>query len=168
MVVNDDDIETGVGGRRQGLMGRGAAIDGDDHRSAALLELQQRLDIRSVAFLEAVGNIGRRAAADGDEETRQQRRRCRPVDVVIAEDADRVAVHDCPGQAFGGGVHVFQTAGIGQQVLKGRIEENIGLFQPDAARRQHPADDFRHRKPLRHGQGLTLIGLAAYPALAGQ
>ena len=88
MVIDDDDIEAELLGLGQRLDTGGAAIDADQKRRAALGERAHRFDIRAIAFEQPVGNVDDRIDAAMAQIARQQRRRGRAVDVVIAEDGD--------------------------------------------------------------------------------
>ena len=56
-------------------------------------ERADRVDIRPVAFEQAVGDVDDRIDPGEAQEARQRRRRGRAVDVVVAEDRDRLAAH---------------------------------------------------------------------------
>ena len=68
-----------------------AAIDGDQQLGAALGERADRLDVRPVAFENPVGNMDDRVEPAVAQIAREQRRRGRAVDVVVAEDRDALA-----------------------------------------------------------------------------
>ena len=99
MVVDDDGIEAEPRGFRERLEARGAAVDGDEELRAALGERADRLDVRPVALEDAVGNVEQRIEAAAAQEAREQRRRGRAVDVVVAEDGDGLAALDRIGDA---------------------------------------------------------------------
>ena len=58
-----------------------------------------RLDVRAVAFEDAIRNMDRSATSRDAQKARQQRRRGRAVDVVVAEDRDRLAAQHRVGDA---------------------------------------------------------------------
>ena len=76
----------------------GAAIDGDEKRRAALGERADRLDVGAVAFENPVGDMHDRLDAADAQEARQQGRRGRAIDVVVAEDRDLLAAHHGVGE----------------------------------------------------------------------
>ena len=168
VVIDDDDVQAGRGGGLQGTVGAGAAIHGHDHGDAAFPESQERRLVGSVAFAQAVRDIGLAAAADGGEKTGQQGRRRGPVHVVIAEHRDAFARHDGGGEASGPLLHAPELAGIGQQGFERRVEEGVRLVHADAPRRQHPADDLGHLETLGQRHRGALVGEPGQPAPAGQ
>ncbi len=56
-MIDDDDVETEPGRLRQRLMAGGAAIDGDQQFRAARGQRADGLDIRPIAFENAVGDM---------------------------------------------------------------------------------------------------------------
>ena len=89
MMVDDDRLHAEPRRFRQRLVADGAAIDGDQQRRAARRERADRLDVRPVAFEEAVGDMDDRIdAADAagsapaspprSRRRRRSRRRSRP------------------------------------------------------------------------------------------
>ncbi len=91
-MVDDDDVEPGFRRRGERRVGRRAAIDGDDHRRAFLLEPEQRRQVRAIALALAIGDVDRDPAARRLDKTLQQGGRCGAVDIVIAEDRDHLVV----------------------------------------------------------------------------
>ena len=98
-MVDDDGVEAEPRGFRERLEAGGAAVDGDEQLCAALGERADRLDVRPVALEDAVGNVEQRIEAAAAQEAREQRRRGRAVDVVVAEDRDGFAALDRVGDA---------------------------------------------------------------------
>ena len=168
VVIADDDVETGVGGSLESVESIDAAIDGDHHRNALGFQPEQRLGAGAIAFLEAIGHVQPSFRTGRGQEPGKQRRRRRPVDVVVPEHRDPFALYDRPRQSFGAGVHVLQAAGIGQKLSEGGVEEGVGLIDPDPSPGQHPTDHFRDAEPLRQRQCRSLIRQTHQPALAGQ
>ena len=80
------------------LEGLRAAIDADGDARAARLQLDQRLAGRAVALHQPVGDIDDRLGAEPPQQQDQQGRAGRAVDVVIAEDRDRLAALDRVGE----------------------------------------------------------------------
>ena len=91
VVVDDDHVEL----RRAGFLERfeslRAAVDADRDRRAARLQFDQRLSRRAVALHQPVGDVDDRLGPETAEKQGQQRRAGRSVDVIIAEDRDRLA-----------------------------------------------------------------------------
>ncbi len=94
VVIDDDHVEPGVARRLQGLERQRAAIDGDDQPRAALGEPDQRIGGRAIAFEQPVGDIIARRQPEIAQQPDQQRRRRRPVDVIVAEDRHRLLRDD--------------------------------------------------------------------------
>jgi hypothetical protein len=90
-----------------------AAIDREQQRGAARGERAHRLDIRAVAFEQAVGNVGQGIDAGVAQKARQQRGRRCAVDIVVAEDRDLLAAHDRIGKPAGCLRHGVSTFGSG-------------------------------------------------------
>ena len=91
MMIDDHDVEAERAGFRERLDAGGAAIDGHQQRRAPRGERAHRLDIRAIAFEQAIGNVDDGLDAAEPQEAREQRGRGRAVDVVIAEDGDGLA-----------------------------------------------------------------------------
>ena len=142
-------------------MRRGAAIDADDERGAAIREPAQRRRVGAVAFRRSVGDVGMDHEAQPPQQLRHQCRRAGPVHVVVAEDADGFALaHGArhPGRRH---VHVDEGRGVGQQGAQRRREVVRGLLDPDAAQRQQAADDLRHVEALGDAEAQLRCGFGA-------
>ena len=168
VVVDDDDLEPGRRRRRQGRVRAGAAIHGDHHRHPFFPEAEQRRLVGSVPLAEAVRDVHPCPPPGGVEETLEERRRSRPVDVVVAEHRHPFALHDGAGQALDGDVHVHEVAGVREKVAQGWIEEAFGFLDADAARRQHAADDLRQFQFLGQRQCRPIVEGTLQPAPSGQ
>ena len=107
VMVDDDDFGAGSVGGVDGGLGGGAAIDGEDEAGAVLDKIGKRLGARAVAFGQAIGNIGRGRLSVRAQETLDQRHRSCAVDVVVAENGDRLACPDGGGEAIGRSLHVL-------------------------------------------------------------
>ena len=121
----------------------------DEQRRAALGERAHRLDIRAVAFEQAVGNVDDRLDAAVAQKARQQRRRGRAVDVVIAENRDALAAHDGVGDARGRLRHGGEHVRIGHRALDGRIEKGVDRIDLDVAAGKNARQQFGKLVPLR-------------------
>ncbi len=107
-------------------------------------------------------------AAEGAQQADHQGGAGGAVDVVVAEHADGFAVAHGVGQAFGGGVHVGQRRGVGQQGAQRRVEEIGGVLDPDLAGGQQAADDFRQAEALGDAECDAVLAGAPDPAPAAQ
>ena len=148
----------------------GAAIDGDQERRAARGERAHRLDIRAVAFEQPVGNVDERLDAAMAQKPRQQRRRGRAVDVVIAEDRDRLAAHDGVGKPLRRFLHAGEHVRIGHRAPDRRIEKGIDRVDLDIAAGKDARQQFGQVVALRDRQrprGAALIEPVA-PSAAGR
>ena len=63
----------------------------------------------------------------------EQRGAGRAVDVIVAINGHLFAAHHRLGQPFGGGVHVAEDRGIGQEMAERRIAVALDIFGRHAA-----------------------------------
>ena len=152
VMIDDDDGHAEPSRFGQRLEAGGAAIDRHQQRRALAREHAHGLDIGAVAFKNAVGDMDQRIEPAMAQMPRQQRRRGRAVDVVIAEDRDLLAARGRIRDAFGRGFHLRHGVGIGHQFADGRIEEILDRVDLDIAPRQHPRQHFRQLIALRDRQ----------------
>ena len=155
---------------RERLEARGAAIDGDEQSRALLGERADRFGVRAIALEQPVGDMDHRRQAAMAQKAREQCRRCRAIDVVVAEDRDRLAVLDRIGEALRRLRHGGQHIRIGQQRLHGRIEIGLDRVGLDAAPGQDARQQFRHVASLRNRErtrGAALVQPVAPGAAAG-
>ena len=116
------------------------------HEAAARLrEALQRRRVRAIALAQPVGNVDRRGCADRAEIAAEQRRRGRAVDVVVGEDADRLAGRDRVRQPLDRDVEIEKVRRIGQAVADPRPQEGRRRVErrrraPPARARRSPAD----------------------------
>ncbi len=145
---------------RQGLDAHRAAIDRDQKRRAALREIADRIDVRSVALEDTVGNMQQRIEAAGAQIARQQRRGGRAVHIVVAEDrhASRRAV-TASRDPRRGLLHRRQDIRVRHQVPDSRIEIGLHRVRLHAPPRQHPRQQFGHRMALGDGERLRAAAL---------
>ena len=149
VVIEHDDVHAKPPRLGQRLDAGGAAVDGDQQRRAAAGERADRLDVGAVAFENPVGDVHDRLAAADAQEARQQRRRGRAIDVVVAEDRDLLAAQHRVGQALRRLLHRGDGVRIGHQPPHRRIEERLDLVDLDAAAGQDARQQLRHVVPLR-------------------
>ena len=93
MMIDDHGIDAQRSRFRERLDAGGAAIDGYQERSAACRERANRIDVRTVALEQPVGNVDQRLDTGLAQEARQERGRGCAIDVVVAEDRDGFAAH---------------------------------------------------------------------------
>ena len=166
MVVDDDHVEPRRRRRRERRVRGDAAIDRDDDRRALVLQAQQRRRVRAIALALAVGHVDRRPPARREEEPLEQRGGGRAVDIVVAEDGDRLVALERGDEARDRPVHVLQMRRIRQAIAQHRIEEALGILRRDAAARQQAADDLGQAQQLRDGEPGPIGARAVAPALS--
>ena len=149
VMVEDDDIQAYRLGVGQRLVPGRPAVDGDEEARTAIVQGRDRLGIRPVAFRDPVGDMHGRIEAIVAHVSRDKRRRCRAVDIVVAEDRDGLLRADGRRDALGGDVHVAQETGIRHEAAQGRIEIGGDVRLLDAAHGQQPRDGLRQAVPLR-------------------
>ena len=94
MMVDDDGVEAELGRLRQRLEAGGAAIDRHQKLDAFVGKRADRLHVRPIALEDAVGDMHDRIETAIAQIAAQQCRRRRAVDIVVAEDRDRLAARD--------------------------------------------------------------------------
>jgi hypothetical protein len=119
-MIDDDDVDARVARHGQRLERLGAAIDGDDQLRPFLGKPYQRLPRRTIALHQPVGDIGFGIGAELAKQTDQQSGGGGAVDVIIAEDGDRLAPLDRVGEPAGRLVHVPEDARIRHEAADGR------------------------------------------------
>ena len=152
MMIDDDDVDAERFGLRERLDAGGAAVDANEQRRAAFGERAHRLDVRAIALEQAVGNVDDRIDAAVAQIARQQRRRGRAVDVVIAEYGDALAARHGVGDPLGRLLHGGEHERIGHRALDGRIEEFIDRIGLDVAAGENAREKFRQLMALRDGK----------------
>ena len=109
VMIDDDHLEPGLCGIRQRQMGRRAAIDGYDNAHALVAQAQQGRGIRAVALAQPIRDINPCTRPGRRKEPRQQRGRGRAVYIVIAKDADGLAVMHRADEPPHGNIHAAQV-----------------------------------------------------------
>ena len=158
-MIDDDHVDSGLARHRQRLEGLGTAIDGDDQFRSLLRKPDQSLAGRAVALHQPVGNVCARIGAELAEQADQQGRRGRSVDVIIAEDGDRLAGLDRVGEAPGGLVHVPEDARIGHEAADRRGPVALQLLARNASGEKQLIDQIV-------GLEILVGGIARRPAPA--
>ena len=144
VVVDDDHVEPGRAGLLQRLERLRSAIDAHRDARAARLELDQRLARRPIALHQPVWDIDDRLGAEPAEQQHQQRGAGRAIDVIVAEDRDRLALLDGVGEALGALVHVLEAARVGQEVADLRLAMPRQILARHSAGEQQLVDQFVH------------------------
>ncbi len=146
----------------------GAAVDGDDQAVSRCGQPAQRRRVRSVAFADPIGDVDGHVGAEAAEKSDEKGAGGRAVNVVVAENGDRLIVNDGRRHPFGCRDHVAQQARVGQQPAQRGGAEVGGHGRIDAARRQNPSDHVRNlQRPSQCG-GQAFVGRAEKPAFAAQ
>src|SRR6516165_5743741 len=158
MMIDNDDLEPGRGGIGEGQMGVRPAIDGDDEARSFRAETQQRRRVWAVAFAQTIRNVDARPASDGCKKTHQQRRRCRAVDIVVAEDSDGLALAHGSHEPCRRSLHVAQMRRVGELVAQARCEKTVRMVMVDAALSEQPTNNFRQCQA--YGDRLTFRNVA--------
>ena len=122
VMVDNDHLRAARVGSLDGRAGRGAAIDGDDEGRTLLGKRGERGRRRPVAFGEAVGDVGRRRLPVGAQEALDQRHGRRAINIVVAEDGDRLGSADGAGEALRAPLHVLKACGVRQEVPERGVE----------------------------------------------
>ena len=154
---------------RQRLQAGGAAVHGDQQRRAFAGEHTDRVDIRAVAFEDAIRNVDQRIEPAMAQMPGEQRRRGRAVDIVVAEDRDLLAARGGIGDPLGTGFHLGQRRRIWHQLADRRIEKVLDLIDLHAPPGQHPRQHLgqlialHHRLRFRSGARVEPVA----PRLAG-
>ena len=169
-MIEDDHIQPQVARRGERREAGRAAIDGNDQRCSRCGKLAERFGIRTVALEDAIGNVEDRVAPLVAEETRKERHRGRPVDVIVAKYRNRCAANHCIGDARRRPVHVGQDRRVGHQHFQRGGQERgcgIGVDPPPG---KHASDDIGNAVALgdrERGVGAGTIQ-SIDPAPAGQ
>ena len=141
-MVDDDDVDSGVGNRRQRPMRRNPAIDRDDQARTAGAQGGERLFIRPVALLHPVGDMDVDGKTESLQNIDEKRRSGGAVDVIVAKHADRRSVPNRICKARGRPVHVHETRRVRKKVAKLRLEKLLDGQLAEIAAGKDP----RHRK----------------------
>ena len=150
-------------------MRRGAAIDRDDEARAFVLQRLHRARRGAIAFGHAIGNVEpRRRRRRRRRNPPSNRRRRRTVDIVIAEDRDRLAASTAPRMARATALSMsLSRNGSGSRRFSVGFEIARRLVGANAARRQQAGPALaRHRASTRE-RARTPLHRASRNASAG-
>jgi hypothetical protein len=129
-----------------------------DHAEQEVTERERKvgelelLDIRAITFEQTVRNVDQGFDAGAAQKARKQRGGSGAVDVVIAEDGDRLAALDGVGDARGGLRHGGQHVRIWHRSLDRRVEEFLHRVDPDIAAGENAGEQLGQIVPLRDGE----------------
>ena len=165
-MIDHDHLQAALGGERQRLERGGAAIERDHQPAALRREALERLRVGAVALEQAIGHVDHGLALDRLQIAREQRHRGRAVDVVVAEQADRLAGDDRVGQPLDRAVEVVQMRRVGQRVAQPRRDEGRHAVEREAAAGQDPADHLGQLDALADRERQRGVVIAPAPAAA--
>ena len=153
MVIDNHHVDAARTGKRQRLVARGAAIDGNDEARALIDQERHGLGVGAIAFTEAVGNIDADVVSEGAEKALHERRGDGAVDVIVAEHGHGLAGDDGFGEACGRLVHVAQRGRVGHECLEARVEGLGGGLGRHTAGGEDAAEHLRQIVLLGDGGG---------------
>jgi hypothetical protein len=136
VVVDHHHFEADDGGAGDGVIGRGAAVQGDHQLGAAVADGLEGRRAGAIALGQAIGNIDRQLDAHVAEPAHQLGGAGGPVDVVVGEHHGRPAAFQRVDQDLRGPVHVGEAGRVGEQRLQRRAQIVLGMINADPARRQ--------------------------------
>ncbi len=106
VMIEHDDVDAARLRALQRIEAGRAAIDADDQPRALPGERVDRVDVGSVALEDAVGDVDARRRAERRKHIVEKRGGGRAVDVVVAEDRDRLVRNDSVGEPSSRFIHV--------------------------------------------------------------
>ncbi len=98
-----------------------------------------------------------RRAGRGQEIVEERRGRG-AIDVIIAEDGDRLSGPDRRAEPRRRRIHIGKTGRIRQELAQSRVEIGQSLINGDPPPREHPRQKVGEAMMLLHGQRLRLPG----------
>ncbi len=136
MMIDDDHVDARIPRHGQRIERLCAAIDGDDQRGAFGTKPHQRLARGAIAFHQPVGDIGAGGQAEIAQQADKERGAGRAIDIIVAEDGDRLARLHRVGDARGGALHVLKQARIGHERADRGQAMRLHIVPPTAARHE--------------------------------
>ena len=118
-MVGHDHLEPERLRLRDLLDGGDPAVDGQDEADSLFHEPTERLARDAVALFEAAREMPDDVRAELAEEEHGERRRADAVDVVVAMDADPLAIGDGRANALDGDLHVPEEVRVVARHLRG-------------------------------------------------
>jgi hypothetical protein len=144
VMIDHDYVETELARLRERLVTGGAAIDRDQKRCTLRSERADRLRVRPVALEQAVGNVDKGMEPAMTQISPQRRRRRGAIDVVVAEDRDRLAARDGIGEPRRRVPHAGERVRVRHQRPHRRIEEACHRVHLDSAAGEDARQKLRH------------------------
>jgi hypothetical protein len=148
VVVDHDHIDAGSVGLIERFVRHRPAIDGDDQAAALSRQSDQRLARRAIPLEQTIGDVVPRLDPEVAQEQDEQGRARRSVDIVIAEDGDRLARQHRLDQAVRGGVHVTEDRRIGKECPQGGSAVTAQVIPRDPSREEQLSDQIVARRGL--------------------
>ena len=105
-------------------------------------------------------------AAGSAQEAHQQGSRRQAVDIVVADDADALRLHDRIGEPAGAAVDVAQRQHLRHRLAQGGVHVQPDAFQAHRAAGQDAAQDFRQIVAFGDRQRLAVVRQAGMPGAA--
>ena len=156
-MVDHDHLMAGSRGLGERFEGGGARIEHDHELTTLPLQPRERVGVRAVALLQTIGNIEGDNGPEFSQMTGQKRTGGSAVDVVIGDDADRLAIFDRIREARRGLVHADQVGRVRQEIAQAGFEKRRGLVEAEATRLENAPDDLRQIEALAERQRHPLI-----------
>ena len=168
VVIHHHHIEPDLVRRLQRRNCRRAAIHRHHQLRTHALQRPKRTRRRTKALGQAIRHIQDQFPPPRAKITRQDRRRCAAVDIIVREHRHLLVVDDRIEDHLCRRVHVSKRRWIRKQLLQCRIEKQLRLIRLDAARRQHPTHHVRRAQPPRMLRCQPVVRRPLPPGLAGQ
>jgi hypothetical protein len=162
VVIENDGIEAEALGFGQGLNARGPAIDRDEDVGALLLQRPDGVDIRAVTLRDTVGDVDGIVQPAGAKILGEERCAAGPIDVIIPEDRYLLVAHHRIAQPGGRSLHIGEPVRIRHEIPQARVQEALGVMDPDATSGQDTGQHVRQAMGLGDGErDRPLGGIAA-------
>ena len=168
MVVDHHRLEAERRSGKQRIMGIDAAIERHQQPGALPRQALDRRPARPIALGDAIGNVHFRRDPERAQIEHEQRRRGNAVDIIIGDDADRLAGHDGTRQPLGSGFEVADRRRLRHERPQARAQYVLAGLDADAAACQDPAKDLRYAKPLADRQRRAPVLQPRAPVTTGQ
>ena len=167
MVVSDDVTQSEPFCFLGFLDAGDAAIDGDDDVDLLVFaKVPKCLRIDAVPFVEPIRDVEARLGTGDTEAFEQDRRRAHPVDVVVAVNADRLAVPHGVDDDLSRAFDPRKQSRIGKRRKASFEIFAAGVFVVDAAVDEQLPDRLRHAERLRQRDRPRRILRAKTPTLS--
>ncbi len=168
VVVDHNHLQAHLRSRSDRLIGRCAAVHGDDQLGAALAQMAEGGGAGAITLGDAVRHIDGQVLAHGAEPADQEGRAGGAVHIIVGEHSQGPIALQGVDQQLGGPVHVHEGGRVGKQALERGIEKRFGLILADAARRQGAGQGLAQAMALDMGAHSGRIGETLAPAAAAK